>query len=41
MAWSAGFTHVGGEPVVRQPTGALRPLRVDPIDIYRDARPAT
>ena len=40
-AWSAGFTHVGGDPVVRQPSGALLPLRVDPIDLYRHAPAAT
>jgi hypothetical protein len=35
-AWSAGFTHVGGDHVVRKSTGALLPLRVDPIDLYRE-----
>jgi hypothetical protein len=36
-AWSAGFTHVGGDIILRGQAGELLPLRVNPIDIYRDS----
>jgi hypothetical protein len=35
MAWGAGFTHVGGDLIARCATRALRPLRLEPIDLYR------
>ncbi len=34
-AWSAGFTHVGGDRIFRHRNADLRPLRFDPIDLYR------
>ena len=35
-AWSAGFTHVGGELIDRFCDGILQPLRLDPVDLYRN-----
>jgi hypothetical protein len=35
-AWSAGFTHVGGELIDRYSEGVIRPLRLNPIDLYRN-----
>jgi hypothetical protein len=34
-AWSAGFTHIGGELINRYSDGLLQPLRLNPIDLYR------
>jgi hypothetical protein len=36
-AWSVGFTHVGGDLIVKFSDGALKPLRLEPIDLYRDS----
>jgi hypothetical protein len=35
-AWSVGFTHVGGELIEKYSDGLLQPLRLNPIDLYRD-----
>jgi len=35
-AWAAGFTHVGGELIDRYSDSILQPLRLNPIDLYRD-----
>jgi hypothetical protein len=35
-AWSAGFTHIGGELIDRFSEGMLQPLRLNPIDLYRE-----
>jgi len=34
MAWSAGFTHVGGEPIQKYADDMLEPLRLNPIQLY-------
>jgi hypothetical protein len=36
-AWSAGFTHVGGDVVFKTQKEILRPARVKAVDIYRHA----
>jgi len=35
-AWSAGFTHVGGGLIDKYSDGMLQPLRLSPIDLYRN-----
>lgn len=35
-AWAAGFTHVGGDLIDTFSEGVLQPLRLNPIDLYRD-----
>ncbi len=35
-AWAAGFTHVGGDLIDRYSDSIMRPLRLNPIDLYQD-----